>query len=147
MRIFTFESELWLPHPVGEVFAFFADARNLQAITPVWLNFEVLTPGPVEIEAGALIDYKLRVHGLPLRWRTRINVWEPPHRFEDEQLRGPYRQWIHEHTFAEKDGGTLAHDRVRYAVPGGALVNSLFVRRDVERIFAFRREELARRLG
>jgi len=147
MRIFTFESELWLPRPVTEVFPFFADARNLQAITPDWLNFEVLTPGPIEIKAGALIDYKLRVRGLPLRWRTHIKAWEPPHRFVDEQLRGPYRQWIHEHTFVEKDGGTPARDVVRYAVLGGALVDRIFVRRDVERIFEFRRMKLVERFG
>ena len=147
MRIFTFESELWLPRLVTEVFPFFADARNPQAITPDWLNFEVLTPGPIEIKAGALIDYKLRVRGLPLRWRTHIKSWEPPHRFVDEQLRGPYRQWIHEHTFVEKDGGTLARDVVRYAVFGGALINRIFVRRDVERIFEFRRMKLVERFG
>jgi ligand-binding SRPBCC domain-containing protein len=142
MRLFTIESELWLPRPAAEVFPFFADARNLQAITPDWLNFEVLTPGPIEIKAGALIDYKLRVRGLPLRWRTHIKAWEPPHRFVDEQLRGPYRQWIHEHTFFERDGGTVARDLVRYAVFGGALINAIFVRHDVERIFAFRRAKL-----
>ena len=142
MRLFTFESELWLPRPVAEVFPFFADARNLQAITPDWLNFEVLTPGTIEIKAGALIDYKLRVRGVPLRWRTHIKIWEPPHRFVDEQLRGPYRQWIHEHTFVEQNGGTLARDVVNYAVWGGVLVNKLFVRRDVERIFEFRRVKL-----
>jgi ligand-binding SRPBCC domain-containing protein len=143
MRVFTFECEQQLPRPVGEVFEFFADARNLQAITPSWLDFVVLTPGTIEMRPGALIDYKLRVRGISLRWRTLIRDWEPPHRFVDEQLQGPYRQWIHEHTFAAHDGGTLARDRVLYAVPGGALVNALFVRRDVERIFAFRRERLA----
>jgi len=147
MKIFIFESELQLARPVSEVFPFFADARNLQALTPDWLNFEVLTPGPVELRVGALIDYRLRVHGLPLRWRTHIKVWEPPRRFVDEQLRGPYRQWVHEHTFTERNGGTLARDVVHYAVPGGALVNRLFVRRDVERIFAFRREQLLARFG
>lgn len=147
MRVFQFECEQFLPRPVAEVFPFFADARNLQAITPPWLNFEVLTPGDVEMKAGALIDYKLRVRGIPLRWRTLIREWEPPHRFMDEQLRGPYQQWIHEHTFTEKDGGTLARDKVSYAVPGGALINALFVRRDVERIFAFRRQKLAELFG
>lgn len=147
MRIFTFESELQLARPVGDVFPFFADARNLQAITPEWLSFEVLTPGPIEMRAGALIDYRLRVHGLPIRWRTHIKVWEPPHRFVDEQSRGPYRQWIHEHTFTERNGGTLARDVVHYAVPGGTLAHKLFVRRDVERIFTFRRERLLARFG
>lgn len=147
MKIFTFECEQWLARPVEEVFPFFADARNLQAITPPWLDFQVLTPGPVEMRAGALIDYKLRIRGVPLRWRTHIKEWVPPHRFVDEQVRGPYRQWIHEHTFTARDGGTLARDVVHYAVPGGALVDRLFVRRDVERIFAFRRATLARRFG
>jgi ligand-binding SRPBCC domain-containing protein len=147
MRIFTFESEQQLARPVGEIIHFFADARNLQAITPEWLDFQVLTPGTIEMKAGTLIDYRLRVHGLPLRWRTHIKVWEPPHRFVDEQLRGPYRQWIHEHTFTEHNGGTLARDVVHYAVPGGSLIHKLFVRRDVERIFAFRQGQLQARFG
>jgi len=147
MRVFTFECEQFLSRPVTEVFPFFADARNLQAITPDWLSFDVLTPGQIAMKPGALIDYKLRVRGLPLRWRTLIRTWEPPHRFVDEQLRGPYRQWIHEHTFIEKDGGTLARDKVLYAVPGGTLINSLFVRRDVARIFAFRQKKLAEIFG
>jgi ligand-binding SRPBCC domain-containing protein len=147
MRLFTFTADLWLPRAPAEVFPFFGDARNLQAITPAWLDFQIVTPGPITMQAGTLIDYRLRVHGVPLRWRTRINAWEPPHRFVDEQLRGPYRQWLHEHTFAEQNGGTLARDVVRYAVPGGALVNWLFVRRDVERIFAHRQAKLREHFG
>jgi ligand-binding SRPBCC domain-containing protein len=147
MRLFTFTAELWLPHAPAEIFPFFGDARNLQAITPAWLDFQIVTPGPITMQAGTLIDYRLRVHGVPLRWRTRINAWEPPHRFVDEQLRGPYRQWLHEHTFVAQNGGTLARDVVRYAVPGGALVNWLFVRRDVERIFAHRQAKLRERFG
>ncbi len=142
MREHLFKSELWLPRPREEVFNFFGDALNLQAITPPFLNFEVLTPAPIEMRAGTLIDYKLRVRGIPLRWRTLISAWEPPHRFMDEQLRGPYRQWIHEHTFEERDGGTLARDVVRYSVFGGALVDWLFVRRDVEKIFAYREKRM-----
>ena len=97
------------------------------------------------MKAGALIDYRLRVHGLPLCWRTRINVWQPPHRFVDEQIRGPYRQWIHEHTFEARDGGTLARDVVRYAVPLDFLVHGLLVRPDIERIFQYRTEALQKR--
>ena len=137
-----FFDELWLPRPRAEVFPFFADARNLGVITPPWLSFEVLTPSPIGMRAGALIDYRLRFRGLPLRWRTEITVWEPPSRFVDRQLRGPYRLWHHAHTFEERDGGTLCRDEVRYAVLGGEWVNRLFVRRDVGRIFAFRRQKL-----
>jgi ligand-binding SRPBCC domain-containing protein len=137
MTIFTFKTSLRLPRPRSEVFPFFADARNLQSITPAWLDFQVLTPDVV-IETGALIDYRLKVHGIPLRWRTRICEWEPPVRFIDEQIRGPYRLWRHEHTFEEVEGATECRDRVEYAVFGGRLLNRLLVRRDVERIFAHR---------
>ncbi len=137
----------WFPRPLEEVFAFFAEARNLETITPPWLGFEVLTPDPIELRPGALIDFRLRLHGVPLRWRTEISAWQPPHRFVDEQRRGPYREWVHEHTFAARDGGTLVGDHVRYRVPGGRLVHELFVRRDVERIFDFRRDRLAQVLG
>jgi ligand-binding SRPBCC domain-containing protein len=147
MHEVVFRSELWLPRPREEVFNFFGDALNLQAITPEFLNFVVLTPAPIVMRAGTLIDYKLRVRGIPLRWRTLISAWEPPFRFMDEQLRGPYRQWIHEHTFEECDGGTLARDVVRYSVFGGALVDRLFVRRDVEKIFAYREKRLKELLG
>jgi ligand-binding SRPBCC domain-containing protein len=143
MREFTFHTELWLPRRRDEVFLFFAETRNLEAITPRWLNFEVLTPGPVAMRTGALIDYRIRVHGIPIRWRTKIAEWNPPHHFVDVQLRGPYTLWRHTHTFEERGGGTLCLDDVRYYPLGGALMNWLFVRRDVERIFATRRERLA----
>ena len=91
---------------------------------------------------SALIDYRLRLRGLPIRWRSEITTWQPPHRFVDEQRRGPYRMWIHEHTFTERDGGTLVGDHVRYAVPGGWLADRLLVRRDLETIFAYRQEKL-----
>lgn len=142
MNTFLFETEQVIPRPRDEVFAFFADATNLQSITPPWLQFHIETLEPIRMGTGVMIDYRLRVRGIPLRWRTRINVWEPPHRFVDEQIRGPYRLWVHEHTFDEVEGGTLIRDRVRYAVIGGALVNRLVVRRDVERIFAYRAGKL-----
>lgn len=142
MKIREFKTELWLPLPPEKVFPFFADAFNLETITPPWLNFNVRTPRPFEMREGALIDYKLRVHGLPVRWRTLIKEWQPPYRFVDVQLRGPYRQWIHEHTFERRGGGTLCRDIVKYAVPFDFLVHELFVRRDVEKIFAFRTEAL-----
>lgn len=146
-KIRVYEWELWLPRPVDEVFGFFSDAQNLQQITPDWLHFSTLTPGPIRMERGALIDYRLRLRGIPMRWQTEITAWEPPRRFVDEQRRGPYRVWIHEHQFKAVNGGTLASDLVQYAVPGGALVNWLFVRRDVQRIFEFRRLKLLEIFG
>ena len=139
MRTFEFRSRVVLARPRDEVFPFFADARNLEYLTPPWLRFTMLTPWPVEMRQGALIDYRLRVRGVPLRWRSEITAWEPPYRFVDEQRRGPYRLWIHEHGFEEtREGRTLALDAVRYAVPGGWFVDRLLVRRDLERIFEYR---------
>ncbi len=146
MHVHEYHSEIWLSRPPQEVFPFFAAAANLQAITPPWLRFEVLTP-PTVMQEGTLIDYRLRVHGFPLRWRTRITAWEPPHRFVDEQLRGPYRQWIHEHTFEARDGGTLVRDHVRYAVLFDFLVHRWLVRPDVRKIFAFRAAALRELFG
>lgn len=146
MRLREFQSELWLPLPPGELFPFFADAGNLDAITPPWLHFHIVTPKPITLRTGTLIDYRLRVRGLPLLWRTHIKEWQPPHRFVDEQLRGPYRQWIHEHTFEPRDGGTLARDHIRYAVPFDRLLHRWFVRPDIEMIFRFRNAALTRLL-
>jgi hypothetical protein len=145
MRVRRFETEIWLPAPREEVFAFFADAANLDAITPPWLSFRTITPGPIAMRAGTVIDHKLRIHGIPIRWRSKIAIWEPRARFVDEQVRGPYRLWRHEHFFQERDGGTLVCDRVRYSVPFDFLVHELLVRRDVEKIFAWRTECLQRR--
>ena len=142
MKEFSFQTELWLPRDRAEVFSFFAAAANLETITPPWLNFEVLTPAPIVMRPGALIDYRIRVHGIPIRWRTEIAEWNAPHRFVDVQLRGPYTLWHHTHTFEESDGGTLCVDDVRYRPRGGTLTNWLFVQRDVKRIFAFRSERL-----
>ncbi len=142
MKEFHLHAEQWLPRPVEEIFPFFARAANLETLTPPFLKFEIITPEPVEMRVGALIDYRIHVHGFPIRWRTEIVGWEPPHRFIDVQLRGPYRLWHHTHTFTEKDGGTLCTDDVRYHPLGGAIANTLFVRRDIETIFAYRRKRL-----
>lgn len=135
-------TRIWLPEPRDRVFEFFADAGNLQLITPPWLRFRILTPRPIAMRNGARIDYRLRLHGVPLRWRSEITDWDPPRRFVDEQLRGPYRAWIHEHEFTERDGGTEVRDRVRYSVPGGSLMDLLVVRRDVRKIFEYRADKL-----
>ena len=142
MKTFNFSSKQWLPKPLEEVFPFFADARNLGELTPEWLSFDVLTPDPIPMAVGTTIDYRLAWHGIPLRWRSEIAAWEPPHRFVDRQLRGPYRLWHHEHRFEERDGGTNVVDVVEYAVWGGAVAVNLGVRRDIERIFGFRRARL-----
>ena len=147
MRIREFQCELWLPLPPEELFPFFADAANLDTITPPWMHFHIVTPCPIEIGEGTLIDYKLRVRGLPLRWRSLIREWQPPHQFVDEQLRGPFRQWIHTHTFEPRDGGTLVRDVVRYAVLFDFIAHPLLVRRDMEKIFAFRQEALQQKFG
>ncbi len=145
MTLHAFNAELWLPEKRDVVFSFFADARNLEAITPPWLSFAIVTPEPIDMHTGARIDYQLRVHGFPVRWKTEISIWDPPYRFVDKQLRGPYRRWVHTHTFEEKDGGTLCRDHVEYAVLGGRFINWFLVRRDVEKIFAHRQKFLRRR--
>ncbi len=144
MPIFTLDVELLLPLPVDTVFPFFADAGNLEAITPPWLHFHIMTPRPIPMHPGALIDYKLRLHGFPIRWRTEIQRWEPPHLFVDQQLRGPYTLWHHTHTFEERDGGTLVKDRVRYGVPLGVITQKLFVKAQVDQIFRFRQRAISR---
>ena len=140
---FRLTASQWLPRPRDEVFAFFSRPENLNALTPPWLHFRILTPD-VPMAAGARIDYVIRLHGLPLRWRTEIRDWAPPHRFVDRQLRGPYRHWEHLHTFAGEAGGTRVLDQVDYRVPVGAWVHRWFVEPDVRRIFAYRQETLAR---
>jgi ligand-binding SRPBCC domain-containing protein len=141
-RGYLLECEQRLPAPRDEVFPFFAEAENLEAITPPHLRFRILTPLPIRMERGTLIDYRLMLRGLPVRWRSEITLWEPPERFTDEQRRGPYRFWIHEHIFEEDGDGTLVRDRVRYGVPGGAIVNRIFVAGDLRRIFQFRARKL-----
>jgi ligand-binding SRPBCC domain-containing protein len=150
MRVHTLTTELWLPRPAAEVFAFFGDVRNLDAITPPWLHFRILAVSSDPLTRGSLIDYRLRWRWLPLRWRTVIDVWEPPRRFVDRQLHGPYRRWVHTHEFAERDGGTAVFDRVEYAGPGGPLeplLHRLLVGPDVRAIFDYRRRLLRERFA
>ena len=140
-------ADVWLPRPAERIFPFYADARNLERLTPPWLRFRIVTPPPIEMRIGTLIDYRLRLHGVPISWRSEITAWDPPCRFVDEQRRGPFRHWTHEHLLEERDGGTVVRDRVTYEPLAGRLADRLFVRRDLDRIFAFRRQAILDLLG
>jgi hypothetical protein len=136
--------EQWIPKPIEEAFAFFSRPQNLEEITPPWLEFHIVRSDQ-QLQAGSLINYKLRIHRLPMRWTSEITDWEPPHRFVDTQLSGPYKFWRHEHSFREQNGGTLIRDHVEYALPFGIIgeiAHTLMVRRDVETIFKFRQQRL-----
>jgi len=141
MKIYELERDQWVPRPLPEVFDFFSRAENLGRITPDWVNFRIRTPVPIEMREGALIDYTIRLVGIPLSWRTRITRWEPESSFVDEQVRGPYALWHHTHTFARRDGGVLVGDRVRYALPLGPLgraAHALAVGSALDAIFDYR---------
>lgn len=143
MKTYRLNSDLWLPRPRPAVFAFFADPLNLERITPPWLRFEMVTPAATtRMRRGTLLDYRLRLRGIPLRWQSEIAGWEPPDRFVDRQTKGPYRLWVHEHKFEERGSGTIVSDCVEYATPGGLLVQRLLVAPDLARIFAYRRRML-----
>ena len=142
MRIFELNSEVQVARRTSDVFPFFSDAYNLERLTPPWLRFQVVPPGPIRMQVGTRIEYRLRLRGVPIRWISEITAWEPAHRFVDRQVKGPYRLWIHEHRFRDSENGAICEDTVRYAVWGGALVNWLAVGRDVKRIFDYRREKL-----
>jgi ligand-binding SRPBCC domain-containing protein len=150
IRFHTLRRQQWVPRPVAEVFPFFSDAANLGDLTPPWLGFRILTPGPIRIAAGTEIRYRIGLHGIPMGWTTVIRHWDPPHRFVDVQLRGPYKLWHHTHRFEADHGGTRMTDVVRYRLPFGVLgrvMNTWMVRRDVERIFDYRLERIRQRFG
>lgn len=150
VRVQRLEREQVVKRPLGEVFEFFARPENLERITPPWLSFRLLTPAPIEMSPGTLIDYRLRLHGLPLRWTSSIELWEEERRFLDEQVHGPYRSWRHLHEFVPLGASTCVRDRVEYALPlgrWGDLLGLPVVRRDLVRIFDYRRAAVARLLG
>ncbi|HUN89376.1 MAG TPA: SRPBCC family protein [Terriglobales bacterium] len=143
MSAYVFRAEQWIDRNITDVFAFFSRAENLQRLTPPWLHFRILGVEPNPVRKGTLIRYSLRWRVFPLRWTTEIVEWDPPHRFVDVQLKGPYRLWHHEHRFVAEGARTHISDEVHYELPLGvigSLAHRLKVRRDVETIFAFRRK-------
>ena len=140
---YVLTARMLVQRPISAVFDFFAEAENLDAITPPWLNFRIKTALPIEIREGTEIDYSLRLHRFPVRWRSKIEDWSPPQRFTDVQLQGPYRSWRHEHRFTRfAPSETAVEDEVTYRVPGGALVHALLVKRELLRIFSYRQEQI-----
>ncbi|MCY2963046.1 MAG: SRPBCC family protein [Planctomycetota bacterium] len=146
-KSFRLQSRVWLPRPLEEVFEFFSAAHNLEILTPKLLHFQIETPSPIVMRQGLLIDYSLRLHGIPLRWRSEISEWEPPYRFVDRQVHGPYRLWHHEHRFEEQDGGTVCLDDIHYRVLGGAIIHRLFVKPDLTKIFEYRHAKMLELFG
>ncbi|MEO8575155.1 MAG: SRPBCC family protein [Gemmatimonadales bacterium] len=146
MKEHIIEQRVWVPHPVTTIFPFFAAAENLERMTPPELGFQIRSDLPISMRPGALIDYTIRLYGIPMKWRTEITRWDPPASFEDVQLRGPYAKWVHTHTFVEEGGGTTIEDRVVYALPFGPLgaIAHPFVRRQLKRIFEYRESVLLR---
>jgi ligand-binding SRPBCC domain-containing protein len=145
MRVHVLRREQRLSAPPEAVFPFFADARNLEAITPPLLRFRLLTPDPIEMGVGTFLQYALQLRGVPVRWDTLIQEWDPPHRFVDVQVRGPYRLWHHTHELGPDGDGTVMRDTVRYAIGLGALgeiARRAVVTRDLDAIFAFREKRV-----
>ena len=150
MKTFELKRQQFVPRPLTEVFQFFERPENLSVITPPWLGFRILTPSPVRMEEGAVIEYSIRVMGVRMRWKSRISVYDPPHAFADEQLEGPYDFWHHTHSFVEGEGGTLIVDEVRYAMPFGVLgilLHYLVVQSQLQRIFTHRATAIAQKFG
>lgn len=142
MKTYWLRKRLWLPQPREIVFEFFSNPQNLDRLTPGWLHFEILSSPPAAMQQGTLLDYRLRLRGIPIRWQSEIIAWDPPEGFIDRQTKGPYSLWIHEHLFEDYDNGILIKDNVEYAVLGGRIVQKLFVAPDLERIFRYRHQVL-----
>jgi ligand-binding SRPBCC domain-containing protein len=140
-----FSSSQFIDRPIDEVFSFFSEAKNLEVLTPPWLGFRIQTMSSKEIQENTLIDYRLKIHGVPVGWRTLIKSWSPPNKFVDTQLKGPYSKWHHTHTFESVGGGTQMHDEVIYRLPLGKFGNFFvgrFVKKEIQMIFDFRREKI-----
>ena len=147
MNVHVLQREQLVRAEPEEVFDFFSQARNLEQLTPPWLRFKVLSPEPLEMRGGTLIDYQLRLHGVPIAWTSLIECWEPARRFVDRQVRGPYRSWHHTHEFESIPDGTIIHDSIEYEIPLGPIGESAhraLVRRDLRRVFDYRRAAVKR---
>jgi ligand-binding SRPBCC domain-containing protein len=141
VRTHVLERQQWIDQPLGCVFEFFSRAENLARITPPWMHFELRARGPIEMRSGARIDYRIKLWGVPMSWRTRIEKWDNGSGFVDVQERGPYRQWEHHHSFSSMAGGTLMSDRVNYCLPMGLIgeaAHGLGIRRTLDAIFDYR---------
>ena len=144
MKEHIFETQMGLPLKLAEVFPFFCDTVNLERITPPELHFQIITPQPIEITLGSVVDYRLQLYAIRFRWRSEITVWRPPHEFVDEQIQGPYRLWIHRHQFSEENGNTIIKDTVRYQLPLWPLGEVVFplLKLQLRRIFKYRQQAI-----
>jgi ligand-binding SRPBCC domain-containing protein len=149
MRTHIFQTSMRLARQIDQVFSFFCDVLNLERITPPELNFHILTPQPIEITEGTIVDYRLRLYGIPLRWRSKITTWDPPRRFVDEQILGPYCLWIHTHRFYEENDSTIVEDDVLYRLPLWPLGELAFplINCHLRRIFRYRHEAIMEAFG
>ena len=139
---FELSTEQYIAYPIDEVFNFYSEAKNLNLITPPFLDFNILSQSSVIVEEGTIFKYRLKIHGVPVRWKSLIKEWLPPNKFVDIQLRGPYLKWHHIHSFSSLGDKTKVTDKVEYIVPGGALIHNLFVKKDLLNIFNYRKKAL-----
>tara|TARA_Y100000590_G_scaffold470656_1_gene667444 strand:- start:4114 stop:4590 length:477 start_codon:yes stop_codon:yes gene_type:complete len=148
LTIYNINRKISVNDNINNVFHFFSDANNLEILTPPWLNFKILDIIPKTMGVGTQIRYRLKLHGIPIWWTSVITEWNPPYSFTDEQKKGPYKSWIHNHTFESIENGTIIKDNVNYSIPfgsfpGGSLIHTLFVKNDVRKIFDFRKEKMS----
>ena len=145
MKLNEINSEQFINIKIQNVFDFFSKPENLQEITPKRLGFNIITPGPIEMEKGTVIDYYIKISYIPIRWRTIITNYNPPYKFVDQQIKGPYSFWHHTHTFSKLNGGTLIKDNIKYLVPFGIIgkiINKIWIKRDLENIFDYRKNKI-----
>lgn len=145
MRYHNFTTKTIIREPIESVFSFFSDATNLEKLTPPWLHFKILSKLPIEMRAGTLIDYRLKLYGISFHWQTKIAEWNPPDYFTDIQLKGPYKEWIHTHRFEKFGNHTLMKDEVHYSLPFGWIsspVRFMFVKKNIDKIFEYRAKRL-----